>query len=69
MAFDGFERNAPKGKFRVVGVDTFSHEDWLEGDFDTADAALAHAKRHGGVMNKMHVYNDVGKHIGYAGTF
>lgn len=60
---------APKGKFRVIGVDTFSHEDWVQGDFDTKDAALACADAHGGEMTKMHVYDATGKHIGEAGTF
>lgn len=27
-----YSRFAPKGKFRVVGVDTFEGTDWLEGD-------------------------------------
>jgi hypothetical protein len=60
---------APKGKYRVVGVDTFANEDWVEGDFDTKDAALACAKANGGEMTKMHVYDDTGQHVGEAGTF
>lgn len=60
---------APKGKYRVVGVDTFAREDWVEGDFDTKETALAHARANGGEMTKMHVYDDEGRHVGEAGTF
>lgn len=63
------EPRAPQGKIRVVGVDTFSHEDWLEGDFETEEEAKKHAASCGGVMRKMHVYNDSGKHLFEAGTF
>lgn len=51
-------------KFKVVGVDTFSHEDWVEGYFDTKEEALAVAKSKGGVMNKMYVYDKDGKRVG-----
>jgi hypothetical protein len=60
---------APAGKYRVVGVDTFDRTDWVEGDFETREAALAHARAKGGEMLKMHVYNDRGAHIGEAGSF
>lgn len=63
------ELKAPKGMFRVVGVDTFSHEDWVELDHYNREAALAHAKMKGSVMNKMHVYDDHGSHIGEAGSY
>ena len=59
----------PMGKFRVIGVDTFDHTDWIDGDFDTKDEALAHAKERGGIMLKMHVYDDKVNHVGHAGTF
>lgn len=64
-----FVRNAPKGKFRVVGVDTFDGGDWVEGDFDTKNEAINHANKQGDTMLKMHVYNDQGHHIHEAGTF
>ena len=57
------------GKFRVVGVDTFAHEDYLVGDFDTKDEAILTAKKRGDVMEKMHVYDDTGKHLFDAGSF
>lgn len=59
----------PAGLYRVIGVDTFSGEDWVEGDFATAEEALTAANNRGGTMLKMHVYNDKGRHIGEAGTF
>lgn len=60
---------APKGKFRVVGVDTFSNEDWLVGDFDSLSMAMEVADKKGGTMTKMHVYDDKGNHLHEAGTF
>ena len=65
----GIDLFAPPGKFRVVGVDTFDHTDWVAGDFDTAEAALAHAAKSGGTMLKMHVYDDQGVHLGHTGQF
>ena len=63
------ELQAPKGKFRVVGVDTFDGDDWVQGDFDTKEKALDVANEKGGTMIKMHVYDDQGRHLGEAGTF
>ena len=60
---------APPGKFRVVGVDTFDHTDWVDGDYDTREEALARARSQGGEMLKTHVYDDQGRHIGDAGKF
>ena len=62
---------APKGKFRVIGVDTFDQEgsDWIEGDFKTQEDAFAKARSAGGEMTKTHVYNDKGIHVYEAGTF
>ena len=60
---------APKGQFRVVGVDTFSNEDWVCGDYDTEQEAIAVANEKGGTMLKTHVYDDKGKHLHDAGTF
>lgn len=66
-----FSRKAPAGKFRVIGVDTFDGDDWVEGDFDTVNLARAHAakKTAGEQMLKMHIYNDQGIHVAAAGTF
>lgn len=63
------ELKAPKGKFRVVGVDTFSNEDWVIGDFDSIEIAIKTANGKGGTMLKTHVYDDKGKHIHEAGIF
>ena len=61
----------PPGKFRVVGVDTFEGPtaDWIEADFDTSEAAIAHANSRGRSMTTMHVYNDQHRHISEAGNF
>lgn len=64
-----FTHVAPKGKYRVVCVDTFDGGDWVAGDFDTRGAAIACAKENGGEMLKAHVYDDTGKHVLQTGTF
>jgi hypothetical protein len=65
----GKDFKAPKGKFRVVGVDTFDGGDWIEGDFKTKDEAFKHANTKGGEMLKTHVYDDKGNHLHEAGVF
>ena len=60
---------APKGKFRVVGVDTFDGTDWIEGDFKTKEEAFSRARSKGGEMLKTHVYNDKGVHVYEGGSF
>jgi len=66
-----FSREAPKGKFRVIGVDTFDGGDWVEGDFDTLEKAVKHANERtkGQQMLKMYVYDDAGSYRHDAGTF
>lgn len=64
-----FSRLAPKGKFRVIGVDTFDGTDWNEGDFDCAESAFEHASAKSGEMLRMYVYDDTGKHIAQSGQF
>lgn len=64
-----FSRKAPKGKFRIVGVDTFDGSDWVYKDVDTFEEAKKFADEEGGVMLKVHVYNDEGEHVYEAGTF
>lgn len=64
-----FSRNAPKGLFRVVGVDTFDGSDWIQGDFQTLEEAKEVADKESGTMKMMHVYNDDGHHLHNAGTF
>lgn len=60
---------APKGKFLVIGVDTFEHEDYPLGTFDSDVDAKELAQKRGGPMNKVYVYNDTGRVIYEAGTF
>jgi len=65
----GTQLQAPIGKYRVIGVDTFDGGDWIEGDFDTAAEAYERAREKGGTMLKTHVYDDTGQHLYEAGTF
>lgn len=65
----GFSRKAPLGKFRLIGVDTFDGGDWHDADFDDfADAVIA-ARKKGGQMTKMYVYNDQGECVANTGSF
>jgi hypothetical protein len=61
---------APRGMFRVVGVDTFEgpREDYLVGDYGSKAKALKVAKRHGGQMNPVHVYDDQGNSLAMYGS-
>lgn len=52
--FDAAVRNAQRvtqlrknddGKFRVIGLDKYDSEDWLEGEFDSAEEAIEVAER------------------------
>ncbi len=64
-----FSRHAPKGKFRVICVDTFDGGDWVSGDFDTKETARTHAMAKGGPMLRAYVYDDTGNTLSSAGTF
>ena len=64
-----FTRAAPKGKFRVVGVDTFDGGDWVQGDFNTKKKALEVAAAKGGQMTMMYIYDDKGKCVDSAGSY
>ncbi len=37
---------APQGKFRIIGVDLFSHEDYLVTDCDSREEAFKIADEH-----------------------
>lgn len=63
------EKKAPKNMYRVIGVDTFSHEDWVYRDCKTREEAIALSNEKGGTMNKTHVYDDKGNHLHEGGTF
>lgn len=64
-----FKLKAPKGKYRVVCVDTFDGGDWVSGDFDTLAEAKKHADSKGGTMQKAYVYDDTGRYMHDAGSF
>jgi hypothetical protein len=38
-------RVSDTGKYRVIGVDKFDYEDWIHGEYDTAEEALAEASK------------------------
>jgi hypothetical protein len=61
---------APRGRFRVVGVDTFSgpYEDYLIGDCADKDEAVAIAAKHGRRLNPCYVFDSNGRCIFSAGS-
>lgn len=61
------ELKANKGKYKVVMVDTFSHEDWTKGEYDIIKEAFENCK--GGEMLKSYVYDDKGKCLKSSGTY
>jgi len=65
------ELKAPQGKFRVIGVDTFDHTEWISGDFNTKEEAIKHAEKEveDEEMLKMHIYDDKGKHLYDCGIY
>lgn len=67
----GVELKAPKGKFRVVAVDTFDNISAIQDDFDTLEKATACAKTEGRgkKMLKMYVYDDQGNLKDEEGSF
>ncbi len=52
----------------TICVDTFAHEEWFEGYFDTNEKAIKYAEITGKPMLKIHAYDKDGKHIGEGGT-
>jgi hypothetical protein len=54
---------APSGRFRLVGVDTFRGPfcDFLAGDFDNREDAIAEATARAGRLQPFYVYDDTGK--------
>ena len=60
---------APKGKFRVIMVDTFDGGDCVEGDYKTKKEAFKVVDEKGGTMNICYVYDSKGKQLRKTGTF
>ncbi len=62
------DRRPPAAKFRVIGVDLFSHEDYLVGDYDSKEEAFKIAdernmKRRGTMDDVYYVYDERGTYI------
>lgn len=66
---DTFSRVAPKGKYRVVTVDTFDATDGVQGDYATLHEANKEAKDNSGTMLKAYVYDETGKCVAGYGSF
>jgi hypothetical protein len=62
------DRRAPAAKFIVIGVDLFSHEDYLVGNYDSREEAFKIADEHntrrkGSLDDIYYVYDDQGTYI------
>jgi hypothetical protein len=68
-AGEEFSLKAPKGKYRVISVDTFDGGDCNHGDFRKQEDAIKEAKEHSGTMQKSYVYDDKGQCVWSGGTF
>jgi hypothetical protein len=65
---------APPGMFRVIGVDQFSHEQWVTGDYATKEEALQVARTKtlkasefatdSSIATVFYAYDDQGKLLG-----
>jgi hypothetical protein len=66
-----FSRKAPKGKFRIISVDTFDGGDCVHGDYPTLELAQKEVREYarGKQMLVMHIYDDQGRHCGRGGSF
>lgn len=61
--------NMNKNRYRVEGFDSFSHEEFHVGSYDTKEEAIDTAKRKSGEMTLMYVHDPQGKVIYRAGSF
>ena len=52
--------NAPKNKFRVIGVDIFYGGEWIEDEFNNLPEAIKYVKEKSDRLTKLYVYNDKG---------
>jgi hypothetical protein len=62
------ELRAPRGRFRVIYVDLFSHEDGVIGDFATREEAFVCADEHNRrrvdpMEDVFYVYDDRGRYL------
>ena len=39
------KRKSDSGKFKILGIDKFDGEDWIQGEYETAEKALKIARR------------------------
>ena len=67
-------RKSDNGKYRVLGVDKYDGEHWLHGEYETAEQAVAEARRltkddmdlvsHAAIATIWYAYDPEGKYIG-----
>lgn len=64
-------QTAPAGKFRIIGIDTFEGEEWLQADVDTLDEAkrIIREKTAGEQILKMYVFDDAGTCLAGMGSY
>lgn len=66
-----FSRSAPKGKYRLVSVDTFDGGDCVIGDYNTLEEARSSSEERtkNAQMMLEYVYNDRGQCVYSGGRF
>jgi len=62
------------GKYKILGIDKFSGEDWLHGEYGTAEEALEEARKltkegmgyatHSDIATVYYAYDSDGKYLG-----
>ena len=69
------DRIAPKGMYRILGIDKFANEHWIDGDYPTLEEALERARTQsqeaasdgdtkGSIATVWYVYDDRGTYCG-----
>ena len=65
------KKQAPRGKFRVIGMDMFSNEDYLVGDYCTKLKAItvvtekkSKSQCQGNLPDRYYAYDDKGNWVG-----
>ncbi len=63
-----------QGKYKVLGIDKFDGEDWVHGEYDSADEALTVARKmtkeamplatHGSIATVYYAYDPKGRYLG-----
>jgi hypothetical protein len=62
-------RVAPKGKFRMIGIDSLTGDGWIEGDVRNLGRARRKANLLCDMIVSVHIFDEHGVHQDQAGIF